>query len=195
MIKPRMEEDDIDSVDSEKDKIVIKKPIVLNEYYINLDQDISSPETYREVFNTLRNATEGEVVYLNINSFGGYIHSMVQFVDSLLTTKAKTIAHVYTAYSAAAVIALSCDILRFKPFSSMMVHSLSTSTYGKIDDVESYAKFASKQDKEIADNIYQGFLTKEEIKAVNKGKDLWMNREECEVRMKNFKSIKTRFLK
>jgi hypothetical protein len=47
MIKPRLEDDDIDSIDSEKDKIVIKKPIVLNEYYISLDQDISSPEIYK----------------------------------------------------------------------------------------------------------------------------------------------------
>jgi len=194
MLEDEDEDEDIEDDIIENNKIVMKKSIVLNEYHINLDQDISSPEIYRNVFNTLRNAIEGEVIYLNINSFGGYIHSMIHFVDCLLTTKAKTVANIYTAYSAAAVIALSCDILIFKPFSSLMVHSLSTSTFGKIGDVHGYTTFASKQDKEIANIVYTGFLTKEEIKAVAKGKDMWMDREECIRRLKNWKSLKSRCL-
>jgi ATP-dependent protease ClpP protease subunit len=72
---------------TDKEKIVIKNPIN-HEYIISIDSDISEPENYREVFEVLRTAKVGDIAYLNINSYGGYIHSMVEFYDVLLNTKA-----------------------------------------------------------------------------------------------------------
>ena len=186
------EDDDIDSTN--KEKLVIRLPINY-EYIISIDSDIDEPHNYREIFETLRTAKDGDIAYLNINCYGGYIHSMVELYDVLLNTKARTIANVYTAYSAGSVIALSCDEIDIKKFGSLMIHCMSSGTSGKIIDIQGYSDFAIKQDKEIADTIYSGFLTKEEIKKVNAGKEIWINQEEALSRLKNFKSIKQRFLK
>lgn len=189
----RYSEDDV-IVDADKDKIVIKNPIN-HEYIISIDSDISEPTNYREVFETLRTAKEGDIAYLNINSYGGYISTMSQFFQYLLHTKATTVANVITAYSAASVIALCCDKINISQFGSIMIHNMSTGTSGKISDVEGYSKFASSQDKDIASTIYQGFLTKSEIIETNKGKEFWLNKKECDSRLKNYKSIKNRFIK
>jgi ATP-dependent protease ClpP protease subunit len=179
---------------TEKDKIVIKNPIN-HEYIISIDSDISEPENYREVFEVLRTAKDGDIAYLNINSYGGYIHSMVEFYDVLLNTKARTIANVYTAYSAGSVIALSCDEIRIKKFGSLMIHCMSSGTSGKIIDMQGYSDFAIKQDRDIANTIYSGFLTKDEIAKINHGKEIWINQEDAMARLKTFKTIKQRFLK
>ena len=182
---------------SEKEEIVLKVPKIttVNNYIINLDEDIEVPNHYRKVFETLRIATKDDTITFNINSPGGYIDTMIQFYDLMLNTKAKTIANIYQACSAASVIALCCDEINATRFSYMMIHSMSTGTYGKISDIEGYATFAVKQDIEIANTIYGGFITPAEIKLVNKGKEVWLNQKEIQERLKNFKSIKTRFLK
>lgn len=198
MIKSRMEEiiDPEAVTTDDKDEIVIKlpRPIINNDLIISIDEDIEEPSNYRKVFEALRSAKEGDISYLNINSFGGYICTMAQFFHFLLNTKAHTVANVFTAYSAASVIALCCDEINISQFGSIMVHSMSTGTYGKISDVEGYSKFALKQDKDIADTVYQGFLTKAEIIETNKGKEFWMNKKECDSRLKNYKTVKQRFL-
>lgn len=180
---------------SDKDKIIIKNIISKNEYIINIDTDILDPNEYREVFEILRLAKKEDKIILKINSMGGYIHTMIQWVNALLHTKAKTIAEIYTAYSAASVIALSCDELKFQHFCSMMIHNMSLDIGGKISDIEGYAKFAMSQDKDIADTIYMGFLTKDEIKKVNSGSEVWLDKNQCLSRIKNFKPIKQRLLK
>lgn len=131
-----------DCKEDDKDKIIIKNIISKNEYIINIDTDILDPNEYREVFEILRLAKKEDKIILKINSMGGYIHTMIQWVNALLHTKAKTIAEIYTAYSAASVIALSCDELKFQHFCSMMIHNMSLDIGGKISDIEGYAKFA-----------------------------------------------------
>jgi ATP-dependent protease ClpP protease subunit len=181
--------------DNDKDKIIIKNAITKNEYIVNVDTDILDPDEYREVFEILRTAKKEDKITLKINSMGGYIHTMVQWVNALLYTKAKTISEVYTAYSAASVIALCCDEIKFQHFCSMMIHNMSLGIEGKISDVEGYAKFAISQDKEISNLIYNGFLTKDELKKVNSGSEIWLDRNQCLERIKNFKPIKQRLLK
>jgi ATP-dependent protease ClpP protease subunit len=184
-----------DSVKEEELVLKIPKVTTVNNYIINLDEDIEIPSHYRKVFEILRVATKDDTVTFNINSPGGYIDTMIQFYDCLLNTKAKTIANIYQACSAASVIALCCDEINATRFSYMMIHSMSTGTYGKISDIECYATFAVKQDIEIANHIYSGFISPSEIKLVNKGKELWLNQKEIQDRLKNYKTIKTRFLK
>ena len=77
----------------------------------------------------------------------------------------------------------------------MMIHNMSLDIGGKISDIEGYAKFAMSQDKDIADTIYMGFLTKDEIKKVNSGSEVWLDKNQCLSRIKNFKPIKQKLLK
>lgn len=194
--KGNIDDDDCDDYLSDED--LEQKKIIKNvkgyEYIFNIDEDILSPNAYRGFFDILDKATDKDTIILNINSPGGYVCTTVQFFDKLLNTKAYTIANVYMAYSAASCICFCCSEINVKKFGSIMIHSMSSGTYGKISDIQDYAEFTAKQDVHMNAEIYAGFLTKEEMKAINKGKELWLNKEECDRRLKNWKSIKQRLL-
>jgi len=193
--------DNIDSIiedsvvdDKDKDEIILKIPIIhtKNNYIVNLDEDIDMPSSYRKVFEVLRTAKKDDIIYFNINSLGGYVDTAIQFFEHIMNTKAKTIAHVYAACSAATMIALCCDEVNISKFGYIMLHNMSSSLDGKVSDMQSYTEFIIKQDKKIADFLYQGFLTPTEIKEASKGKELWLDQQSVIARLKNFKSIKQR---
>ena len=179
---------------SVEDKLIIKNEIKKVEYTISLDKDIEEPYNYRAVFEILNMAKSDDMIKFNINSYGGYVHTMIQFFHHMLTCKAHIKGIVHTAYSAGAFIALCCDEIEVSQFGGMMLHSMSFGTWGKIEDVKGQTEFNSKQDKKIAHMVFQGFLSKVEIQQLNKGTEFWLDKEEIDRRLKNWKSIKQRGL-
>ena len=51
--------------------------IVHNKFEFNLDEDIKEPSYYRNLIEVLNNATEQDLVVLNINSGGGMLDSAI----------------------------------------------------------------------------------------------------------------------
>jgi ATP-dependent Clp protease, protease subunit len=188
------EKDEITESTSIQDKLIIKKEIKKNEYIISIDTDIDEPEKYRAVFEIFDMAKPDDIVILNINSYGGYVHTMVQFFWHMLNCKAHVRGIVHTAYSAGAFIALCCDEIVPSHFAGMMLHSMSFGTGGKVEDVKRQSEFNSKQDKKITDIVFKGFLNKQEMDKLNTGTEYWFDKEEIERRLKNWKPIKERNL-
>jgi ATP-dependent protease ClpP protease subunit len=199
MIKNRIkfieEDNDKDDVTvSNDDKLILKKENKTLEYHIHLDQEIGPPSEYRNIFEILREAKKEDKVIFHFNTPGGWLDTMIQFFDSLLHTKAETKAVIYSACSAGAIIALCCDKIEPTRFAYMMIHSMDTGTSGKISDIHDYSQFAQNQNLEIIETVFQGFLTKQELQSVNKGKELWMHKDEILKRLENWKTIKQRKL-
>lgn len=186
------EKDEITDSTSVQDKLIIKKEIKKNEYIISIDTDIEEPEKYRAVFEIFDTAKVVDTIILNINSYGGYVHTMTQFFWHMLNCKAHIKGIVHTAYSAGAFITLCCDEIIPSPFAGMMLHSMSFGTWGKVEDVKGQSEFNSKQDKKMADIVFKGFLTKQEIDKLNAGTEYWFDKEEIDRRLKNWKPIKAR---
>lgn len=186
------EKDEVTGSTSIEEKLIIKKEINKNEYIISIDKDIDGPHTYRSVFEVFDTAKPEDTVILNINSYGGYVHTMTQFFWHMLNCQAHIKGIVHTAYSAGAFITLCCDEIIPSPFAGMMLHSMSFGTWGKVEDVKGQSEFNSKQDKKIADIVFKGFLTKQEIDKLNAGTEYWFDKEEIDRRLKNWKPIKAR---
>ena len=64
--------------------------IVHNKFEFNLDEDIKEPSYYRNLIEVLNNATEQDLVVLNINSGGGMLDSAISIIDALRNTRANT---------------------------------------------------------------------------------------------------------
>ena len=62
--------------------------IVHNKFEFNLDEDIKEPSYYRNLIEVLNNATEQDLVVLNINSGGGMLDSAISIIDALRNTRA-----------------------------------------------------------------------------------------------------------
>ena len=144
-----------------------------NKYLISIDEDLSDASNYRDVFEIIREAQECDVVEIILNTTGGDVFTMIQFVEELKTCKATTRAIIYRAFSAGAMIALACDEVITCTLSCMMIHTISWGVDGKTQEMKDQACFIHAMNKLLDDKLLAGFLTDEELKQLEFGKDFW----------------------
>jgi len=153
--------------------------VVHNKFEFNLDEDIKEPSYYRNLIEVLNNATEQDLVVLNINSFGGGLDSAISIIDALRNTRANTLAWISgSAYSAAGLIALSCQNVEVGEFATLMCHNSQYGLGGYTTDIKDRALFEHKMTSKIMQSVYRFFLSPEEIESVLMNKTIWMDSDE-----------------
>jgi len=153
--------------------------IVHNKFEFNLDEDIKEPSYYRNLIEVLNNATEQDLVVLNINSGGGMLDSAISIIDALRNTRANTLAWISgSAYSAAGLIALSCQNVEVGEFATLMCHNSQYGLGGYTTDIKDRAVFEHKMISKIMHSVYKHFLSVDEVEAVLSNKTIWMDADE-----------------
>ena len=153
--------------------------VVHNKFEFNLDEDIKEPSYYRSLIEVLNNATEQDLVVLNINSGGGHLDSAISIIDALRNTRANTLAWISgSAYSAAGLIALSCQNVEVGEFASLMAHNSQYGLGGYTTDIKDRAVFEHKMISKIMHSVYKHFLSVDEVEAVLSNKTIWMDADE-----------------
>ena len=153
--------------------------VVHNKFEFSLDEDIKEPSYYRNLIEVLNNATEQDLVVLNINSFGGHLDSAISIIDALRNTRANTLAWISgSAYSAAGLIALSCQNVEVGEFATFMCHNSQYGLGGYTTDIKDRAVFEHKMISKIMHSVYKHFLSVDEVEAVLSNKTIWMDADE-----------------
>lgn len=153
--------------------------ITNNKYEFNIDEEIKEPSYYRNLIEVLNNATEQDLVVLNINSGGGMLDSAISIIDALRNTRASTLAWISgSAYSAAGLIALSCQNVEVGEFATLMAHNSQYGLGGYTTDIKDRAVFEHKMTSKIMQSVYRHFLTSDEIESVLMNKTIWMDADE-----------------
>lgn len=177
---------------SDNDSIVQVITHTTKEYLIFLDNEIESPNCYREVMCTLKKATEKDSILLIMNSFGGDVDTFIQFYHYITNCKAKIFCELHTAYSAGSMIALCCDGIILNRFATGMAHSISYGDAGKVQELKKRASFENKRMKDMFNHIYDTFLTHEEIDKIMNGGEVWLDAKQIEKRLKKWIPLKDR---
>lgn len=152
------------------------------EFYVS--GNITSPENYIEDFNTIRHLTSEDVVKVYLNSCGGYLATAIQYMRVLAETEATVIVSIEgDCMSAATMIFLAADQWEITPHSSFMIHNYSGGTGGKGHEMYGQVQYERKWSEKLLREVYEHFLTEQEVIAVLDGKDLWMDVDELVVRM------------
>ena len=90
---------------------------------INIFEDIT-PYTLSKVSNLLESVKDGDDLELNIASYGGELLPAISIIDLIQSKHLKTTANIVGfAASAAAILALSCDVVTMSSLGSLMIHS------------------------------------------------------------------------
>lgn len=154
------------------------KPLsTMHEFY--LTGEIESAENYIEWFDTIRHAGDHDVVKIYINSYGGDLFTAIQFLRVLAETSATKIVSVEGAcMSAATMIFMCADSFEVTPHSVFMFHNYSGGTIGKGGEMIDQLLHERKWSENLLKNIYEGFMTNEEIASMLDNKDIWMDGEE-----------------
>ena len=91
---------------------------------INIFEDIT-PYTLSKVSSILESVKDGDDLELNIASYGGQILPTISIIDLIKSKNLKTTANIVGfAASAAAILALSCDVVTMSSLGSLMIHSV-----------------------------------------------------------------------
>ena len=90
---------------------------------INIFEDIT-PYTLSKVSSILESVKDGDDLELNIASYGGEFLPAISIIDLIKSKNLKTTANIVGfAASAAAILALSCDVVTMSSLGSLMIHS------------------------------------------------------------------------
>ena len=152
------------------------------EFYIS--GTIGTADNYISWFDTIRHAKADDTVKIYINSYGGDMFAGIQFMRVLAETEALVICSVEGAcMSAATMIFLAADQWEVTPHSMFMFHNYSGGTFGKGGEMYGQIQHERKWSESLLKEIYDGFLTPEEIKSLLDNKDMWMDVDEVILRM------------
>lgn len=137
---------------------------------INIFEDIT-PYTLSKVSSILESVKDGDDLELNIASYGGQILPTISIIDLIQSKNLKTTANIVGfAASAAAILALSCDVVTMSSLGSLMIHS-AWSEMSDSDDPgikrcnQVQLQIINKRCKAISDKTLK--------------KDNWYNANEC----------------
>lgn len=158
---------------------------------IYLDDEITSPSDYREVYHALSNAGPQDLVKIHINSPGGRLDSGIQIINHIRHCEALVVGVLHMdCASMASGIFLACHDWEINKFSTMMVHSCSYGAGGKQSDIKNRVNFMTDFNEKFIREIYTGFLTEEEIDLILKGDDIYFSAEEIDKKLEQFKQYR-----
>jgi ATP-dependent protease ClpP protease subunit len=149
----------------------------VHEFY--LTGEITTADDYIEWFDAIRHAKETDLVKIYINSYGGDLFTAIQFMRVLADSEATVIVSVEGAcMSAATMIFMCADNFEVTPHSIFMFHNYSGGTIGKGGEMIDQLQHERKWSERLMKEIYQDFMTNEEIQSMLSNKDIWMDGEE-----------------
>ena len=144
---------------------------------INIFEDIT-PYTLSKVSNILESIKDGDDLELNIASYGGELLPAISIIDLIRSKHLNTTANIVGfAASAAAILALSCDVVTMSSLGSLMIHSAWS------EEPDGSGKMSDSDDPGIKRcNQVQLQIINKRCKAINDKtlkQDHWYNAYDC----------------
>lgn len=169
-------DEDIEGILLGGSKTKVPRKVLASLYEFYLSGNITEPEDYIEWFDIIRHCTQEDTVKIYINSGGGNLFTAIQFLRVLAETEATVVVSVEgICASAATLVFLSADVFEVTPHSMFLFHTYSGGTFGKGMDMYNQIAHERKWSEKLFAEVYEDFLTKEEINSMLENKDLWMD--------------------
>ena len=153
---------------------------------IFLQKEIDSIEHHMDQIEAIRDAQEGDLVEVYcISNQGGYIDTIVPLCNALATTPAHTVCYVEGHNSSAGTFpAMIAQETHVGAYASFMLHcAQSGGGYGTLVNNAESARFFEKQYSQLLEDVYYGFISPEEAKALHEGRELYLDSEAIRERL------------
>ena len=153
---------------------------------IFLQKEIDSIEYHMDQIEAIRDAQEGDLVEVYcISNRGGYIDTIVPLCNALATTPAHTVCYVEGHNSSAGTFpAMICQEVHVGVYASFMLHcAQGGGDYGTLVNNAESARFFEKQYRQLLEDVYYGFISSEEAKALHDGRELYFYSETIRERL------------
>ena len=170
------------------DRTFHKQLVHVHEFYLN--GEIDSAENYIQWFDTIRHASEADIIKVYINSPGGDVFTAIQFMRTLQETSANVVMSIEGLCASAATMIMLCgESFEISDHSMFMFHNYSGGTFGKGGEMLDQLQHERKWSEKLLRDVYKDFLTDSEIVSVLDNRDIWMDGEEVVKRLKTRQEI------
>lgn len=161
------------------------------EYEVMFDRTIESPSEFQEELYTMRQANEGDLVNLRINSGGGQLVTFTA-VSHLMKNSS---AHFHAilegdASSAASMLFLIADSQEVADHSEMMIHTAQVGYSSHSQGFKGSADMMAYQSERLIREVYEDFLSEDEIHMVLNGGEIWLHSDQIRERLDKRQSIR-----
>jgi len=175
--------------DSEKEPAVqfYEAPLAGKQYHFYISDSIGAPKDYVEMIQRIKAAGPHDVIYIYLNTPGGYISTGIQIISAMKMSQ----GHVVTVLegevcSLGTLLFLHGDEMVVNDHCLFMIHNHSGGAYGKGHEYLASATATARWYAELARDTYLGFMTEEEINRMLAGEDFWMTSSEVRERLQLF---------
>ena len=123
---------------------------------------------------------EDRYIYLHINSYGGSVFAAFSVIDTIKNLSIPVISIIEgAAASAATLISCICDYRIIRPTAFMLIHELSSSTWGKMSDIEDEVENLRKL-MDVIKKVYRDHteIPVNELDDILKH-DIWWDAKKC----------------
>lgn len=153
-----------------------------------LPENIGPVSDFIDFLRAVGDTRQNDNVTIHINSYGGDVVTALNIIDVLKTSPANIVISVEgNCCSAASMIMLAGNEWEIMPHSYIMIHSYSAARFGKRNEINASFEFDKKWLDGTFREIYEKFLTDDEIEKVLAGQDLYFTADECLERLDNYK--------
>ena len=167
------------------------KPLA-TQYDIMFDRDISHANEWHEELYVMRQAVEGDLCNIHINTCGGAVSTISAFQNIKKTSD----AHFHgilegMGYSAGSAFFLMCDTHEVGDFAEMMIHtSQGRGFYTHSQGQEGHGNHVGRTARKLVESVYKDFLTESEIEELLIGKEFWLDSDQIKERLENRQKIR-----
>jgi len=170
---------------------VLKVSPYAHRFTFHIKGEILGPEHYTECFTELQQAGSGDVIEAYINSNGGALSTALEIRNIFINSP----AHIHCSVageckSAATIPLLASDSVEIADHTIFMFHNYSSGFYGNGHEIITNAVFEDKWSRSLWKDIYNGYLTEEEIDCIINGQSVYINAEDARERFKNLEESK-----
>jgi ATP-dependent protease ClpP protease subunit len=143
-----------------------------------LDYDLDDFSIARELCTVLRGVDPEDTVALRINSMGGRFDVATQIINAINECPGTVIGIIeQECASAATMVFLACSQWQVNPWGEMMIHYTSYGTGGKGHEISARVTNSDVFFPKVFREIYEHFLSEEEIVDVIKGQDIYLTQD------------------
>ena len=191
-----MEEFEMETFEVLKNNAYVVDEVIHKAYKYVIDEDFEQPSQVRELVKLLDSLSENDTLYLTINHYGGCKFTLISVIDAIQNTRGYVIAQVIHASSAGSLVALSCHDVMMSKYGEWYIHEVQSGHFGDASLQKSRIDFLSRTQKTLFDDIYIGFLTKDEIDSLCNGtvREFNIDHIEAETRLESWRNYKEKQL-
>lgn len=148
------------------------------------ENGIDGVSEHLEELDAIRSAGAEDLVLLYFSGCpGGNSDTGMALMNAIIETPAHTVAILEGRNaSLATIIPMVCAEVVVTPYTSFMCHTGHGGDYGTIQNKARSAVFAEKNFHAWMEDVYEGFLSAEEIMEIQRGGEIYLNAEEIEQR-------------